>query len=407
MKLEHFKEQAMSKKEKIAAFIDAAFEDYKQIALDIHAKPETSNHEYFACKRLSEKLAAEGFSVKVDVAGHPTGFSAVYKGGKASVPVIAFLAEYDALVGLGHGCGHNLYGATSSLAGAALKTLADELGFEVRVYGTPGEEGGENGSAKGSFVREGFFNDVDAALCAHPGIQKNRLTEVSLACAATDIEFHGKASHAAANPENGINALDGLIQVYNSLNALRQHLTSDVRIHGIITHGGDAPNIVPEYAAAHFYFRAAKKKTLDALLEKATRIVEGASLATGAKGSLKLTQNLVEDTIPTPLFDAQYQKNFESLGGEILLPCKNPPGSSTDVGNVSHVIPVIQPMICITDEAIAGHSLEMREASCSEQGLASIRLGAKALAFTALDLIEDSELLSRIKAEHKKLLEAG
>jgi metal-dependent amidase/aminoacylase/carboxypeptidase family protein len=174
----------MSKKEKIAAFIDAAFEDYKQIALDIHAKPETSNHEYFACKRLSEKLVAEGFTVKVDVAGHPTGFSAVYKGGKTSAPVIAFLAEYDALVGLGHGCGHNLYGATSSLAGAALKTLADELGFEVRVYGTPGEEGGENGSAKGSFVREGFFTDVDAALCAHPGIQENRLTEVSLACAA-------------------------------------------------------------------------------------------------------------------------------------------------------------------------------------------------------------------------------
>jgi metal-dependent amidase/aminoacylase/carboxypeptidase family protein len=113
----------------------------------------------------------------------------------------------------------------------------------------------------------------------------------------------------------------------------------------------------------------------------------------------------VEDTIPTPLFDAQYQKNFESLGGEILLPRKNPPGSSTDVGNVSHVIPVIQPMICITDEAIAGHSIEMREASRSEQGLASIRLGAKALAFTALDLIEDSALFSRIKAEHKKLLE--
>jgi amidohydrolase len=395
----------MDYKEKLAAFIDGADADYKAIALDIHARPETSNHEHFACKRLSDKLEAEGFSVKVDVAGHPTGFTAVYKPKDGAAPVIAFLAEYDALAGIGHACGHNLYGATSGLAGAALRTLADELGFEVRVYGTPGEEGGENGMAKASFVREGFFDDVDAALCSHPGIQYSRLTETSLACAPAEIEFWGKASHAAARPEEGINALDAVIQVYNSINALRQHLSSDVRIHGIITHGGDAPNIVPDYAQARFYFRATTKKTLEAVCEKARRIVEGAALATGARGSIQFARNVVDDTIPTPLFDEVYKKNFEALGGTIL-PARsgNYSSGSSDVGNVSQVIPVIQPMLCITDQKISGHSVEMREAACSEQGLSTISFGAKALSFTALDLILDKSLLARVKGEHRGLV---
>lgn len=154
------------------------------------------------------------------------------------------MAEYDALVGLGHGCGPNLFGPTSCLAAVGLKEVLDEVGGEVRVYGTPGEEGGENGSAKGSFVREGFFEDVDAALCVHPGSNIHEPTLETLACAPVDIEFWGRASHAASRPEKGINALDAVIQVYNSINALRQHLPSDVRIHGIIVNGGDGPNIV-------------------------------------------------------------------------------------------------------------------------------------------------------------------
>ena len=254
---------------------------YQQAALAIHAHPETSNHEYFAQETLTKLLADEGFAVTKDVAGHPTGFTAVYKSAKPG-PVIVFLAEYDALAGIGHACGHNLFGATSSLAGTALKAVIDEVGGEVRIYGTPGEEGGENGSAKGSFVREGFFKDVDAALCVHPSQRGHELTGKSLACAPVDIEFHGRASHAASAPEKGINALDALIQVYNSINALRQHLTPDVRIHGIITNGGTAPNVVPDYAAAKFYLRAATVPTLDEVKRKVAAIVEGAALATGA-----------------------------------------------------------------------------------------------------------------------------
>jgi metal-dependent amidase/aminoacylase/carboxypeptidase family protein len=180
----------MDRKKQLIEFIDTRGDTYKKIALDIHEHPEVSNYEFYACKRLSEQLSEEGFEVKTDVAGHRTGFSAVYQSGKPG-PVLAFLAEYDALEGLGHGCGHNLFGSTSLLAAAALKQVIQETGGEIRVYGTPGEEGGENGSAKGSFVREGFFQDVDAALCVHPGADTHKLTGASLGCAPVDIEFWG------------------------------------------------------------------------------------------------------------------------------------------------------------------------------------------------------------------------
>ena len=390
----------MSVREIITAYVDRQYPVYRQIALDIHEHPEVSNYEFFACERLSEQLKAEGFRITVDVAGHRTGFSAVYKGEKPG-PVLVFLAEYDALPGLGHGCGHNLFGATSSLAAAALKQVIDEVGGEVRVYGTPGEEGGENGSAKGSFVREGFFTDVDAALCVHPG-DKHEASTKNIACLPVDIEFWGKPAHAAAAPEQGINALDALILTYNGINALRQHMTPDAMIHGIITSGGSAPNIVPEYAAAKFYFRAATVPRLEALYKRIEKIVEGAALMTGAQGRLQPYQNRVDNMVPTPSFDAVYGKELALLGETMLPPEEGCGIGSSDVGNVSQVIPTIQPTIRIIDHPTPWHSEESKAAAKSEQGLASIELGAKALAFTALDLIEDPALLQRIKADHAK-----
>ena len=392
----------MSIREAIGTYVDGQSAVYRQLALDIHAHPEVSNYEFFACEVLSRQLEKEGFSVQVDVAGHRTGFTGVYKAQKPG-PVLVFLAEYDALANLGHGCGHNLFGPTSILAASALKQVIDRTGGEVRVYGTPGEEGGENGSAKGSFVREGFFRDVDAALCVHPGDRHEASTK-NIACAPVDIEFWGKPAHAAAAPEEGINALDALILTYNGINALRQHVTKDVYIHGIITHGGDAPNIVPAYAAAKFYFRAATVPRLEKVYERVEKIVEGAALMTGAKGRLRPYQNRVDNMVPTPSFDAVYGKELKLLG-QILLPPKDGCGiGSSDVGNVSQVVPTIQPTICITDRPTPWHSEESKAAAKSEKGLASIALGAKALALTALDLIEDQELLARIKAEHAEMV---
>ena len=337
-------------RKRIVEFADRHGDEYKEIALKIHEKPEVSNYEFFASEILSKKLADEGFEIELPAAGHRTGFAARYKSGKPG-PVMCFLAEYDALAGLGHGCGHNLFGATSSLAGAALKSVIDEAGGEVRVYGTPGEEGGENGSAKGSFVREGYFKDVDAALSAHPGVG-HVLTEKTLGCAPVDIEFWGKSSHAAAK----------------------------------------------------FYIRAASAGTLDDVYKKVERIVEASALAMGAKGRMQPYQNRVENMVPTPLFDSVYKKNMEFFGEKVSEPLNKSVGS-TDIGNVSQVIPAIQPKINISDKDIKGHSVEFVEASCSKKGLDSIVLGAKVLALTALDLIEDPELLKRIKEEHKYMVE--
>lgn len=382
----------------IDQYVEKQHETYKDLALQIHAKPEVSNYEFFACETLSNQLIKEGFEVKVDVAGHRTGFDARYKSGKPG-PVVAFLAEFDALAGIGHACGHNLFGTTSSLAGAALKQIVDEIGGEVRIYGTPGEEGGENGSAKGSFVREGFLDDVDFALCAHPG-HLHGLSGPSLAVDPVDVEFFGRTSHAAAQPELGINALDAVIQVYNSINALRQHLPSDVRIHGIITHGGDAPNVVPEYASARFYLRAKTRPTLNDVYTKFENIVKAAALATGCTYKFGLFQNAVDNTVLTPLLDEVYEKHLNRYG-EVITPAEPNKGiGSSDVGNISQVVPTIQPHININNTPMAGHSIEFREASKSELGLNSIALGAKVLAHTALELFQNPDTLAAIKKQH-------
>lgn len=391
----------MTYREQILEYAEKQYPVYRQIALDIHANPETSNHEFFACRTLSEQLKEEGFEVTVDVAGHPTGFSAVYRAKKPG-PVLAFLAEYDALTRLGHGCGHNLFGATSALAGASLKQVIDETGGEIRIYGTPGEEGGENGSAKGSFVREGFFRDVDAALCVHPGSDHHELTHAEIACAPIRIEFRGKASHASSSPQDGINALDALVLVFSAIGLMRQQLPRDVRIHGIVTRGGDAPNIIPDYTEGRFYVRAATVRRMMEVIEKLRKIVEGAALQTGCEGLLEPTQrNLIDNVVPTPSFDEVYLKNLLSLGEKYEERLNSPLGSS-DVGNVSQVIPTIQPMIRISDIPVAGHSIEKREACKAETGLRSIALGAKALALTALDLIRSPELLEKIKKDHAR-----
>ncbi len=394
----------MAFRDRILEYAEKQYPVYREIALQIHGKPETSNHEYFACGVLSEQLKKEGFEVKVDVAGHPTGFTGVYKSGKPG-PVLAFLAEYDALTGLGHGCGHNLFGATSLLAAASLKQVIDDIGGEIRVYGTPGEEGGENGSAKGSFVREGYFKDVDAALCVHPGSDHHELTHPEIACAPIRIEFRGKAAHASSSPKDGINALDALVLVFNAIGLMRQQLPADVRVHGIVTKGGDAPNIIPDLTEGKFYVRAATVKRMMKVYHQLEDIVKGAALQTGCTGLLEPAQrNLIDNVVPTPSFDEVYRKNLVSLG-ETFEDKVFPLGSS-DVGNVSQVIPVIQPMIRISETPVAGHSIEKREACRSETGFRSIALGAKALALTAMDLILDPELLGRIKEDHARAVAA-
>ena len=387
-------------KNQISQFIDANAKIYQDISLAIHAKPEVSDFEYFASQTLSEQLKKEGFEIELPAAGHRTGFAATYKSNKPG-PTVVFLAEYDALAGLGHGCGHNVFGATSSLAGAALKSIVDQIGGEVRVYGTPGEEGGQNGSAKGSFVKKGYLNDVDFALCTHPGSSpEDGLSTRNYACAPVDIEFLGKPAHAAGCPQDGINALDAQILTYAAIGVLRQQLTDRIRIHGVIVEGGTAPNVIPEYTKAKYYIRAADIDTLHELYEKVENIVKGSALQTGCTSSMKLYQNLVENMVLTPSLDAIYEKYITELGNtvkhveDVIMP------GSSDVGNISQVVPTIQPHISITDVQIAGHSQDMVNASCSQKAMDAIVKGAKALAFTALELFENPEELVKVKEDH-------
>ena len=387
-------------KNQISQFIDTHAKIYQDISLAIHAKPEVSDFEYFASQTLSEQLKKEGFEIELPAAGHRTGFAATYKSNKPG-PTVVFLAEYDALAGLGHGCGHNVFGATSSLAGAALKSIVDQIGGEVRVYGTPGEEGGQNGSAKGSFVKKGYLNDVDFALCTHPGSSpEDGLSTRNYACAPVDIEFWGKPAHAAGCPQDGINALDAQILTYAAIGVLRQQLTDRIRIHGVIVEGGTAPNVIPEYTKAKYYIRAADIDTLHELYEKVENIVKGSALQTGCTSSMKLYQNLVENMVLTPSLDAIYEKYITELGNtvkhveDVVMP------GSSDVGNISQVVPTIQPHISITDVQIAGHSQDMVNASCSQKAMDAIVKGAKALAFTALELFENPEELVKVKEDH-------
>lgn len=387
-------------KNQISQFIDTNAKIYQDISLAIHAKPEVSDFEYFASQTLSEQLKKEGFGIELPAAGHRTGFAATYKSNKPG-PTVVFLAEYDALAGLGHGCGHNVFGATSSLAGAALKSIVDQIGGEVRVYGTPGEEGGQNGSAKESFVKKGYLNDVDFALCTHPGSSpEDGLSTRNYACAPVDIEFLGKPAHAAGCPQDGINALDAQILTYAAIGVLRQQLTDRIRIHGVIVEGGTAPNVIPEYTKAKYYIRAADIDTLHELYEKVENIVKGSALQTGCTSSMKLYQNLVENMVLTPSLDAIYEKYITELGNtvkhveDVIMP------GSSDVGNISQVVPTIQPHISITDVQIAGHSQDMVNASCSQKAMDAIVKGAKALAFTALELFENPEELVKVKEDH-------
>lgn len=381
--------------EEIGRFIDLNKESYIKTSHEIHENPEIGNEEVFASFKLISLLEAAGFSVRKDIAGHATGFVAEKRRGEG--PTVAFLAEYDALPGLGHACGHNIIGTTSVSAAIALSEQLEQTGGRVVVLGTPAEEGGDNGSAKGSFVREGFLEGIDAALILHPANQ-TKPSSHSLAVDPVDYVFHGKPAHASGAPEQGVNALDAVIQLFNGINALRQHLTDDVRIHGIIPDGGEAPNIVPAYARARFYIRANTRPKTDVVREKVDQIAQGAALATGARLEIIEFQNKVDDLILNDTLNDVFKEVFQELGEEIVEKGSNGIGS-TDTGNISQVVPTIHPYIKIGPQDIIPHTVPFREAAASERGDEALVVGAKGLAQIGYRLLTEPAILEQAKAE--------
>ncbi|PAE13706.1 amidohydrolase [Niallia circulans] len=371
---------------------------FKDISIYIGENPELGHEEFKACEILTDTLKQHDFNVEIGICDLPTAFKATFDSGKAG-PVIGFMAEYDALPELGHACGHNLIGTMGIAAGIGLSKVLSETGGKVIVYGTPAEE---TKGGKVTMAEAGIFEDLDVAMMVHP-LDSYMKSGDSLAMDAIQFEFFGKAAHAAASPHLGINALDAVLQTFNSINALRQHIKSDARIHGVITEGGKAANIVPDYAVAQFYVRAGKREEVNKLVEKVKQCAEGAALQTGATVKASFYEFSYDDMITNQTLSDLFTKQLVDLGVEPSEIQEQRDGSgSLDMGNVSQVVPSIHPYVKICNEAYACHTHEFREAAMSDQGRDAMILGAKSMALTGLEILTNKELLAKIKAEFLK-----
>ncbi len=380
-------------KRRAVAAIDAKREDLIRISDTIHANPEIAFHEHTAAALLCDALAAHGFAVERGTGGLETAFRAEARGKEAGA-TIAILAEYDALPELGHACGHNIMGAAAIGAAIGVRAVLDQLPGRVLVIGTPGEEGG---GGKVILVERGVFDEVDAAMIVHPAA-RTLVDRRSLASTRLNLEFNGKASHAAAAPEDGINALEAVILTFNNINALRLHLKPDARVHGIISNGGTAANIIPDYASATFSVRAATQAYADAVLARVVQCAQAAALATGAQFKYS-TQPGYADMIPNRVLARAFAENWRALGVPVQEVRPNERMGSTDMGNVSHKVPAIHPYIAIAPEGMAGHTIEFREVCASPAGHAGLLNAAKGMAMTTIDLLGDPDLTARVKRE--------
>ncbi|MGO1387355.1 MAG: M20 family metallopeptidase [Staphylococcus equorum] len=387
----------MEKKQIILDYIENENHKYLEISHQIHQRPELGNEEIFASRTLIEDLIAHNFDVETHIAGHATGFIARYDSGIEG-PTIGFLAEYDALPGLGHACGHNIIGTASVLAGTALKQVIDKIGGKIIVLGCPAEEGGENGSAKATYVKAGVIDELDIALMVHPGNETYRTID-TLAVDVLDIKFYGKSTHASENADEARNALDAMISYFNGIAQLRQHIKRRQRVHGVILDGGKAANIIPDFTHARFYTRATSRKELDVLTERVGQIAKGAALQTDCDFEFGPIQNGVNEFIKTSKLDDLFAKYATEMGEAVI---DDDFGyGSTDTGNVSHCIPTIHPHIKIGSRNLVGHTHRFREAAGSTHGDQALIRGAKILALMGQELIENKPLFEEIIEQYQ------
>ena len=382
-----------SLKQDVRAAIDALGPELIAVSREIHAHPELAFEEVRASRLLAETARKSGLSAKVGVYGLETAIAAEI--GAGSGPTIALLSEYDALPGIGHACGHNIIATTALGAALGLAALGARLPGRVRWLGTPAEE---RGGGKEIMARNGAFEGIDAALMVHPsGV--NLATMPCIAIAELEVTYRGVAAHASAMPERGVNALDALVLAYQAIAALRQHIRPTERLHGIITDGGQAPNIVPERAAGLFYARAANAPQLAELKPRVEGCFRAGAQATGA--TLELVWGDVDylDLNTSWPLARRYQANAEALGLSFFPYEKLPPGvqGSTDMGNVSHRVPAIHPMIAVAPPHVTIHNAEFAKWAGSETGDRAVLDGAKALAMTALDFFCDAALRAEVK----------
>jgi amidohydrolase len=374
-------------KRRIAAAVDAARDEIIDLSHRIHGHPEVAFEEEQASAWVAEMLARHGFTVERPAGRVATAIRAIRPGGRGGEgPRIAVLAEYDALPGLGHGCGHNTMAASGVGAAIALAAIADDLPGEIVFFGTPAEE---RGSGKQIMIEDGLFEGIDAALLFHP-CDRNHVQSFPLASEDVDVVFHGLQAHAAADPWKGRNALDAMILLFSSVGLWRQQLRTDARVHGIIQEGGTAANIIPERTKAWFMLRSPDRAYYEVIKARFRALAEAAALAT--ETTVELTFSGGATTMkPNATLEARWVANAAAYGIEDQGP--DPNSGSTDMANVSWVCPTIHPDLAIAPEGTPGHSILFRDAAATPAADETTLLAATLVAQTAYELFADPALV--------------
>lgn len=427
----------------VLASLDARAAQYRDVAMKIWSFAEVGYQEEQSSALLQAQLKAAGFDVKAGVAEIPTAFTATWGSGK---PVIGIIGEFDALPGLsqaaspdrkpivengaGHGCGHHLFGTASTAAAIAVKEwlVSSKRGGTLRFYGTPAEEGG---SGKVYMLRAGLFDDVDAVVGWHPGDRNASSSASSLANVTGKFRFRGVSAHASAAPDRGRSALDGVEAMNAMVNLMREHIPSDTRIHYVITNGGRAPNVVPDFAEVYYYARHNDMRVLNDIWERIVNASKGAALGTGTTVDLDLT-GAVWNVLPNDHLVALMQKNLTRVGGYEYTPDERafaevlrksldgtlPPidsantvftpeggvvgGASTDLGDVSWRVPTVQLTAATWVPGTPAHSWQAVAAGGMSIGAKGMMVAAKSMTLTAMDLFTEPSHIASARAEFDK-----
>lgn len=387
-------------KDAVLEQMDEVRPEAERLSAEIHAHPELGFEEVQASEWLTALLDEHGFRVDRGVADIPTAFRASYRGGDG--PVIALLAEYDALPGVGHGCGHNLICTASSAAAIALRHAWPDLPGEIVVMGTPAEEGG---GGKILMIDRGVFEGVDVSMMFHPNV-RNSVNNRGLAMGHVDLTFTGRPAHSAVSPWLGRNAADAAMLFFAGVNALRQHVKPDARLHGVIVEAGDRANIVPKRSHVEFMVRARLAEDMEAMMARVLDIARGAALMTGTELDHRRGLTYL-DYRHSATLGGVAEENFARLAVPTVPVGPETPAASGDGGNVSHVIPHLGFSVSISETPIPGHSDEWREAAISPMGQEAMAIAARVMGMTCVDILTRPELLPRIREEHRAALAAS